>query len=138
MDNYELAKKFNDERHNMSPAAYQEMRNRELIAEADAWYELSGQFLDGNFAAMKCPHCGKQVFSVVLFPHHLFISCRICTRFTRPRVEEYDPINLKKLADLYTRTHPNALEVTVKLAAPEETANGLGSTEKRIKRIIYD
>ncbi len=118
MDNYELAKKFNDERHAMPPEAYQEMRNRELVAEADAWYALSGQFLDGNFAAMKCPHCGKQVFSAVLFPHYLFISCRICTRFTRPRVEEYDPLNLKKLADLYGRTHPNALEVTVKMAAP--------------------
>lgn len=98
----------------MSPESYQAMRDRETQVEADAWYELSGQFLDGNFAPMRCPHCGKQVFTVVLFPSHIFISCRICTRFTRPRVEEYDPHNLKKLADLYASTHPNALEVTVR------------------------
>ncbi|GEM_PF-2751835 len=116
MDNYELAEKFNKERHEMNPAAYQAMRAEEAQAEADEWFKMTERLLQLRFVEMKCPHCDKQSFTVILMPQQVFIACRVCTRFHRGRLEPgtVNKEEIVAMAAAFDKRNRNALEVFVR------------------------
>lgn len=116
MDNYELAEQFNKERHDMEPAAYQAMRAEESQQEAAEWYRVTERFLQLRFTEMRCPHCQKQSFTAILFANSIFLSCRICTRFTKAALDpqQVNKPEIVSMAAAFDKRNHNALEVFVR------------------------
>jgi ribosomal protein S27E len=61
-------------------------RAEEQLRESDGWISLTQRFFSGEFAAMTCPHCSRNLFEYMIHQRASFtLRCQTCGRFTHGR-----------------------------------------------------